>query len=219
MAKIDLKDAYFMIPIAQEKRDFQWQDHTYQGNATRTYFLSSAPWVLTKTKQLVVAILRKVGVRLIINIDDILIMAGTKPLLSDHMTAVLYLLENLGFVIDIPESEFPPTQGSQSTPPWWNSSYWGKRQNLGRQNPAGMPSIGSRTFLTDQEDKCGHPGHSDGSLGITVMPLGSSSRGPATTVLPVEAKEEPMEHWNGRSMIAHNSFLHRCLTKQWVSDL
>ena len=61
MAKIDLKDAYFMIPIAQKDRDFlkfQWKDQTYQFNCL-PFRLSSAPWVFTKTIWPVVAALRK----------------------------------------------------------------------------------------------------------------------------------------------------------------
>ena len=45
MAKIDLKDAYFMIPIAQEDREFlkfQWKDRSYQFNCL-PFGLSSAP--------------------------------------------------------------------------------------------------------------------------------------------------------------------------------
>ena len=112
MAKIDLKDAYFMIPIAQEDRDFlrfQWQDKTYQFNCL-PFGLSSAPWVFTKTTRPVVAALRELGLRLIIHIDDILVMAETESLLKDHITAVIYLLENLGFVINHPKSELTPTQ-------------------------------------------------------------------------------------------------------------
>ena len=112
MAKIDLKDAYFMIPIAQEDRDFlkfQWKDQTYQFNCL-PFGLSSAPWVFTKITRPVVAALREIGLRLIIYIDDILVIAETESLLKDHVTAVMYLLENLGFVVNHPKSELDPSQ-------------------------------------------------------------------------------------------------------------
>ena len=51
MAKIDLKDAYFMVPKTKEDRDFlkfQWEDKFYQFNCL-PFRLSSAPWVFTKT--------------------------------------------------------------------------------------------------------------------------------------------------------------------------
>ena len=109
MAKIDLKDAYFMIPMGQEDRDFlkfQWKEKTYQFTCL-PFGLSSAPWVFTKTTRPVVATLRELGLRLVIYIDDILIMAETESLMKDHIVAVIYLL---GFVINHPKSVLTPTQ-------------------------------------------------------------------------------------------------------------
>ena len=57
MAKIDLKDAYFMVPMAKEDRDFlkfQWEDKFYRFNCL-PFRLSSAPWVFTKTTRPVMA--------------------------------------------------------------------------------------------------------------------------------------------------------------------
>ena len=45
-----------------------------------------------------------------IYIDDTLAMAETENLLKDHITAVVYLLENIGFVANHPKSELTPTQ-------------------------------------------------------------------------------------------------------------
>ena len=47
---------------------------------------------------------------MIIYIDDILVMAETESLLKDNISAVVYLLENLGFVVNHPKSELTPTQ-------------------------------------------------------------------------------------------------------------
>ena len=63
MAKIDLKDAYFMIPMAQGDREFlrfQWKDKTYQFNCL-PFRLSSAPWVFTMTTRPVVATLQELS--------------------------------------------------------------------------------------------------------------------------------------------------------------
>ena len=43
--------------------------------------------------------LRELGVRLVIYIDDILIIAETREQASDHTLGLVYLLENLGFII------------------------------------------------------------------------------------------------------------------------
>ena len=56
------------------------------------------------------AILRDKRLHLIIYKDDILVMAETESLPKDHITVVVYLLENLGFVINHLKSELISTQ-------------------------------------------------------------------------------------------------------------
>ena len=112
MTKVDLKDAYFMIPIASSQREllqFQWQGTTYQFNCL-PFGLSSAPWVFTKTTRPIVTILRSLGLRMIIYIDDILIMADSPSVVKEHTAALIYLLENLGFIVNYPKSLLSPTQ-------------------------------------------------------------------------------------------------------------
>ena len=112
MVKVDMKDAYFMVPIATEDRKFlrfEWEGKTYQFNCL-PFGLSSAPWVFTKTIRPVVAQLRELGVRLIIYIDDILLMAESETILRDHTLGLVFLLENLGFVINSKKSQFTPTR-------------------------------------------------------------------------------------------------------------
>ena len=48
--------------------------------------------------------------RLIVYIDDILILAESRPLARDHVIGLIYLLENLGFVINKPKNILEPTQ-------------------------------------------------------------------------------------------------------------
>ena len=71
MTKVDLKDAYFMIPIHQSDRQylrFSVQGCYYQFNCL-PFGLS---WVFTKTLKPVISLLRELGVRLVVYIDDIL---------------------------------------------------------------------------------------------------------------------------------------------------
>ena len=105
MAKIDLKDAYFMIPMAREFLRFQWKDKTYSSTACH-----SVCHQLHGSLPRLVATLPKLGLHLIINIDvDILVMAEI-DLQKDHVTAVVYMLDNLGFIINHPKSELTPNQ-------------------------------------------------------------------------------------------------------------
>lgn len=112
LTKVDLKDAYFMIPIHAEHRKFlrfAWQSKTYQFNCL-PFGLSSAPWVFTKTSRAIILTLRTLGLRVIIYIDDILIMAESEQMSKEHTTGLIFLLENLGFVINYAKSQLNPTQ-------------------------------------------------------------------------------------------------------------
>ena len=44
------------------------------------------------------------GVRLVIYTNDILIMAQSEMMLRDHVKGIIYRLEHLGFVINLPKS-------------------------------------------------------------------------------------------------------------------
>ena len=102
MAKVDLTDAYLTIPMHKTQRKylrFVWSGETYQFNCP-LFGLSSAPSVFTKTLKPVEALLREMGVRLIIYIDTILILAETKEGTQEQAEALVYLLECLGFILN-----------------------------------------------------------------------------------------------------------------------
>ena len=112
MTKVDLKDAYFMIPIQASDRPvlrFSARERSYQFTCL-PFGLSCAPWVFTKTLKPVTAMLRELGVRLVIYINDILVMAETKELATDHTLGLIHLLENLGFIVHPVKSVTIPTQ-------------------------------------------------------------------------------------------------------------
>ncbi len=58
--------------------------------------LSSAPWIFTKTTKPVVSYLQVQGVRLVIYLDDILLMHQSAITLSGQVQQALLLLEQLG---------------------------------------------------------------------------------------------------------------------------
>ena len=89
MAKTDLKDAYFAVPISKPDKKylrFRWKSQTYQFNCL-PFALLDSPWVFTKiTKEVhVAAVLREMGMRLIMYIDNTLIMAQSETMLRDHV--------------------------------------------------------------------------------------------------------------------------------------
>ena len=112
MTKVDLKDAYFMVPIHEEDRaffKFSFKERTYQFKCL-PFGLACAPWVFTKILKPLAAQLRQLGMRVIVYIDDILILAESKELARDHVIGLICLLENLGFVVNKPKSILEPTQ-------------------------------------------------------------------------------------------------------------
>ena len=112
LAKIDLKDAFFSIPIHLNHKKFLrfiFKENTYQFNCL-PFGLSSTPWVFTKTLKPALAILRERDVHLIAYIDDILILEESRELILDHVIGMRYLLECLGFIVNTKKSVLNPAQ-------------------------------------------------------------------------------------------------------------
>ena len=112
MVKIDLKEAYYSVPIHPHSQDLLriwWNGSPYKFTCL-PFGLSSAPRTFTKLLKPVVAFLRQRGVRLVIYIDDILIMADTKEKAAAHLILTLDVLEYLGFLINYDKSIVEPTQ-------------------------------------------------------------------------------------------------------------
>jgi hypothetical protein len=112
LAKLDLKDAYLSVPMSPVHTHllrFQWQNQTYQFN-TLPFGLSSAPYVFTKLLKPAVAILRRLGIRVVLYLDDMLIMAGSKEEARRHLATAMHLLTALGFIINLNKSVLTPTQ-------------------------------------------------------------------------------------------------------------
>ena len=76
--------------------------------------LASAPRVFTKLMKPVVGMLCKVGVRLIVYLDEILIMVESKQLANQHTQLALSTLENLGFVVNYEKSAMLPSPQMES---------------------------------------------------------------------------------------------------------
>ncbi|XP_065185980.1 uncharacterized protein LOC135816808 [Sycon ciliatum] len=115
MIKIDLRDAYFSIPVARSSRrflQFRWHHRLYRFNCL-PFGLSSAPRVFTKTLHPLVTMARSLGVRLVIYLDDLLIMAQTTSDLFRHVATILHLLIGLGFDINWKKSHLIPTRQIQ----------------------------------------------------------------------------------------------------------
>jgi len=74
------------------------------------FWTGSKPRVFTKRMKISIAVLRRLNVRLIIFLDDILLMGSSKQELIQAKDTLIFLLQSLGFLINIKKSELKPTQ-------------------------------------------------------------------------------------------------------------
>lgn len=112
MATIDLKDAYFSVPIFPRDRKyfrFFWDKTLYQFTCL-PFGYSLAPRVFTKVLKPVTATLHAQGIRTIIFIDDILVIGATAKECSTNVSMIIELLESLGFLINYEKSSLKPSQ-------------------------------------------------------------------------------------------------------------
>lgn len=110
--KLDLKDAYLTVPInAIHKKflRFKWKNKTYQFNCL-PFGLSCAPRVFTKLLKPIISFLRRRGIRLIIYLDDILILDQSEEGVIRAFKFTVHLLQFLGFVINWEKTIQVPVQ-------------------------------------------------------------------------------------------------------------
>ena len=111
-AKIDLKDAYFHLPVSQALRPYLCHK---VGNQVWEY--QAGPFGLNVMPQLFQKVMgvferkwRKKGVQVYIYLDDILILGPTPNLLNQHLRIVVEDLINSGFKINLKKSQLEPSQ-------------------------------------------------------------------------------------------------------------
>ena len=95
MCKADLKDAYFSVPLDRNHKKF-------------LRFLGPAPRIFTKLLKIFIAILRRIQIRIIIYLDDMLLMNQTTNDLEIARDTLTFPLESLGFVINLQKSALVP---------------------------------------------------------------------------------------------------------------
>ena len=110
MCTIDLRDAYFMIPVDINFRKylcFIYKNQTFQFTCL-PFGLSTCPYVYNKIMKPVLAKLRNKGIRLTNYLDDFLILGRTKEQTTMNTEVTKNLLISLGFVINFKKSELKP---------------------------------------------------------------------------------------------------------------
>ena len=112
MTKLDLKDSYLSVAVHPESQKFLcfiWENKAYQFQALR-FGLNIAPRIFTQLLKPVAAFLRKRGVRLVIYLDDILLIGSSVEETHRFTEMTMSLLESLGFIINKEKSNLNPTK-------------------------------------------------------------------------------------------------------------
>lgn len=110
MVNIDLKEAYFLVPIHKSQTKFlrfYFQDNLYEFLAL-PFGLSSAPYIFTKILQPVVTHLRSQGFLSVRYLDDILCLGSTAEGCLQNARTTIQLLTKLGFIINYQKSNLVP---------------------------------------------------------------------------------------------------------------
>ena len=101
MASVDLKDAYYSIPVAEEDQiflKFEWQGNYFQFTCLPNG-LASAPRLFTKVLKLIYAHLRSQGHFCMGHIDDSFLMGYNYTSCEENILETVNTFLKLGFVI------------------------------------------------------------------------------------------------------------------------
>lgn len=112
MGTIDLKNAYFLIPITKADKKylrFEFQGTLYEFNCL-PFGLNTAPSVFTKIMKPVVSYLRSLGLISCIYLDDLLCIGKNSSKCYQNINKSVHVLQSLGFVINFEKSSLNPNQ-------------------------------------------------------------------------------------------------------------
>ena len=109
---LDLKDAYFHVPVHPRHRrflQFIWRGQAFHYKCL-LFGLSSSPRVFTRITKPVVHCLRTRGVKVVFYLDDMLVLGSSRSRASHSRNTVIRLLEELGFSLNWEKSQLTPRQ-------------------------------------------------------------------------------------------------------------
>jgi len=112
MASVDLRHAYYSVPIALEHQTFLrfcWENRIVQFTCLPNG-LASAPRYFTKIMKPVYARMRNLGYTNVGYIDDSLLCADTYKECTENVYETVSLMESLGFIIHPEKSQLKPTK-------------------------------------------------------------------------------------------------------------
>ena len=115
MVVLDLKDAYYSVPVAKVHRKFlcfEFEGKLYEFSCLPNE-LSSAPRVFTKLVKSALSTLREKGIMVVAYTNDLLFIADKPEELVRAISEAISLLQALGFTIHKEKSMTQPAQQAQ----------------------------------------------------------------------------------------------------------
>ena len=112
MASIDLRQAYYLVPIAEEHKKylrFMWKGQLMQFTCLPNG-LACAPRLFTKLLKPVYSTLREEGISIVGYIDDTFLAVESEEACIKAVERTIELLTELGFIINMKKSVLKPTQ-------------------------------------------------------------------------------------------------------------
>ena len=113
LCELYLKDTYFCVALNKQSRKyvrFEWEVSLYEFLCL-CFELGPAPKLFKKLIKLPVSIICNLYIRIIVYLDGFLILGKTLEETILSRDTVIYLLQNLGFVINLKKLVLHPTQG------------------------------------------------------------------------------------------------------------
>ena len=160
---LDIKDAYFRLPIHMKSRKFfrfLWRKKAFQF-VVLLFDLSSAPRVFTLVFKALIQFCRRKGIRVIVFLDDIFVLGRSYRECLQNRDQVLKLLRQLGFQLNHKKSFLIPSQ-----------VFFLYGPPMEHQNNASFPSIGkdsrfetnstANSFQNPDNLSSGHEVHREG---------------------------------------------------------
>ena len=112
MCKLDIKYANFSVPLHRNSRDkvrFQWSAKLYE-LLCLCFGLGPAPRIFTKTSKVLISLTMRLNIKIVIYLDDILLLGRSINDVLIETDIVIFLLQHLGFVINLKKSILTPQQ-------------------------------------------------------------------------------------------------------------
>lgn len=123
MVKVDLSQAYFHLPIHKNHRRFLRL--IFNGELLQMtclpFGLASAPKVFASLTNWIAQKLRDKGLRIIVYLDDFLIVHQNENILKIHTLETISMLQTLGWIIQFSKSTLCPVQKIEYLGIMWNS--------------------------------------------------------------------------------------------------